>query len=169
MPHFKCLVCNTRFYSTESEADSIGDLCPVCGSLLEPVGELGEIGGYRVVESPGSASRSGASGAGQLIAERVGEIISLDASSSTHEFGSKSKAATLTLSAHERKPSAFAFSGSGGEAVRRRRAPTTAGPPRLPRVLGAFDAGRRRRARRRQRGRFALRFGRRAAQRRGRV
>jgi len=52
MPHFKCLACKTRLRSTESDADLIGDLCPVCGSLLESVGDLGEIVGYRVIETP---------------------------------------------------------------------------------------------------------------------
>ena len=75
MAHFKCLACKTRLQSTESPADPIGDLCPVCGSLLEPVGDLGEIVGYRVIESPDSSSHSGASRTGQLIAGRVGEIV----------------------------------------------------------------------------------------------
>jgi hypothetical protein len=75
MEHFKCLACTTRLYRTDSEADPIGDLCPVCGSLLVPIGELDEIVGYRVVETPGSAWHSGASRAGRLIAGRVGEII----------------------------------------------------------------------------------------------
>jgi hypothetical protein len=75
MPHFKCLVCNTRFYSTESEADPIGDLCPFCGSLLERVGDLGEIVGYGVIEPPGSTLHRGATRAGRLIAGRVGEIV----------------------------------------------------------------------------------------------
>jgi len=75
MPHFKCLPCKTRLYSTQSHADPIGHPCPVCGSLLEPVGNLGEIVGYRLLETRGSTWHSGASGAGQLIADRVGEII----------------------------------------------------------------------------------------------
>ena len=75
MAHLKCLACKTRLQSTESPADPIGDLCPVCGSLMEPVGDLGEIVGYRVIESPDGPSRSGASRAGQLIAGRVGEIL----------------------------------------------------------------------------------------------
>jgi len=41
---------------------------------LEPVGDLGEMVGYRL-ETRGSMWHSGASGAGQLIADRVGEII----------------------------------------------------------------------------------------------
>jgi hypothetical protein len=47
MAHLKCLACKTRLQSTESPADPIGDLCPVCGSLLEPVGDLGEIAADR--------------------------------------------------------------------------------------------------------------------------
>ena len=74
MAHLKCLACETRLRSTESRADPIGDLCPVCGSLLEPVGDLSEIVGYRVIENCGSTSHGGASVAGQLIADRVGEI-----------------------------------------------------------------------------------------------
>jgi hypothetical protein len=75
MPHLKCLACRTRLQSTESPADLIGDLCPVCGSLMEPVGDLGEIVGYRVIESPEGTSHSGASRVGRLIAGRVGEIV----------------------------------------------------------------------------------------------
>jgi hypothetical protein len=75
MPHLKCLACKTRLQSTESPADRIGDLCPVCGSLMEPVGDLGEIVGHRIIETRGGTSRSGASRVGRLIAGRVGEIL----------------------------------------------------------------------------------------------
>jgi len=75
MPHFKCLPCKTRLYSTESQAGTIGHLRPVRGSPLEPVGDLGEIVGYRLLETRGRTWHSGAPGAGQLIADRVGEII----------------------------------------------------------------------------------------------
>ena len=75
MAHFKCLACKTRLQSTESPADPIGDLCPVCGSLMEPVGDLDEIVGYHVIASPDSTSHSGASRTGRLIAGRVGEIL----------------------------------------------------------------------------------------------
>ena len=74
MPHFKCLACKTRLHRAEREADFIGHLCPVCGSLLEPVGDLGEIVGDRVVETRGGTSHRGASRA-RVIAGRVGEII----------------------------------------------------------------------------------------------
>ena len=75
MPHVRCLPCKTRLYSGESQAGPIAQGCPVCGSLLEPGGDLGETVGYRVIETRGSMWHSGASGAGQLIADRVGEII----------------------------------------------------------------------------------------------
>ena len=75
MPHFKCLPCKTRLYSTESQADPIGHVCPVCGSLLEPVRDLAEIVGYRLIETRGRTWHSDASGAGQPIADRVGEVI----------------------------------------------------------------------------------------------
>src|SRR2546422_4002341 len=74
MPHFKCLPCKTRL-GPESQADPIGHLRPVCGSLLAPVGALGEIVGYRLLETRGCTWHSGASGAGQPIADRAGEII----------------------------------------------------------------------------------------------
>jgi hypothetical protein len=74
MAHLKCLACKTRLYSTDSPADPIGDLCPICGSLLEPVGDLGEIAGYRGIETRGT-SHNGASRAGRVIAGRVGEIL----------------------------------------------------------------------------------------------
>jgi hypothetical protein len=50
MPHFKCEGCRTRLYTVAAPADLIGDLCPECGSLLEPVGELAEIVGFRAIK-----------------------------------------------------------------------------------------------------------------------
>jgi hypothetical protein len=52
MAHLKCLACTTRFYRADSEADSIGDLCPVCGSLLEPVGAVGGMAIKRAAQAP---------------------------------------------------------------------------------------------------------------------
>ena len=147
MPDFKCLACKARLYSTESEADRIGDLCPVCGSLLEPVGDLGEIVGYRVIETRGGTSHGGASGAGELIADDVGEIIA------RRELGhARVRLEIESCAAHSVSPRVEAVSsrapGTGDDAVRRRRrAPTTAAPPR---VLQTFDEERHRRGRRRQ-------------------
>ena len=52
MPHFKCLAVQHAPPQRESEADPIGDLCTVRGSLLEPVADFGEIVGYRVAGAP---------------------------------------------------------------------------------------------------------------------
>ena len=151
MPHFKCLACKTSLRSTESAADPIGDLCPVCGSLLEPVGDVGEIVGYRVIETRVSTSHSAASVAAQLISGRVGEIIA------RHELTHARVRLEIEIcDAHSVRPQVQAVSssapGRGDDGVRRRRrAPTTtAAPPRVLGVLGAIDDGRDRRERRRQ-------------------
>jgi hypothetical protein len=108
MPHFKCLACKTRLRSTEGDAGLIVDLCPVCGSRLESVGDLGELVGYRAIETRGSTSPSGASRAVEMIADRVGEIVA------RREFKHsrvrpQSNAATLALSVHDSKPLAVAL------------------------------------------------------------
>jgi hypothetical protein len=73
MPQLKCVACKTRLRSRK--ADPIGDLCAVCGFLLEPVADLGEIVGYRVIETRASASPG------------VSRRSSRDASSRTHKPG----------------------------------------------------------------------------------
>ena len=50
MPHFKCVACKTRLYGAATPADVVGDLCPGCGSLLEPVGKLAEIVGFQSIK-----------------------------------------------------------------------------------------------------------------------
>jgi hypothetical protein len=49
MPHFKCAACKTRLYSAAALTDLVSDLCPGCGSPLEPVGDLAEIVGFRSI------------------------------------------------------------------------------------------------------------------------
>jgi len=166
MSCFECLACKTYLHSTASEADPIGDLCAVSGSLSEPVGGLDQIG-YRVIETGGSTWHSGASGAGQVIRGRVGEIIA------RREF----KHARLRLEiescdAHSLSPIVQAVGvrapGAGDDTVRRRRAGVSVAPPRVPRVLGVFGAGCDR-PNGTGRGKFAFRPGRQAAPRRGPV
>ena len=144
MPYLDCLgVQHAPVQHGNSQADPIGDLCPDCGSLLEPVGDLGEIVRYRVIETRGSTSPHGASRAGRLIAGRVREIIARGELKHA-PIRPESKAATLTLSAQQSEPLALALR-ARAKKPRRRRARTTAAPSRLPRVRLAFDAGRHRR------------------------
>jgi hypothetical protein len=73
MPHFKCVACRTRLHRAAGPAGLVGDLCPGCGSLLEPVSELAELVGFRRIQrrrSPAQASSGGL----QRLADRVGEI-----------------------------------------------------------------------------------------------
>ena len=58
MPHFKCLPCRLRLHRAAGTADLVGDLCPGCGSLLEPVVRLAEIVGFQsITSSPPSRQR----------------------------------------------------------------------------------------------------------------
>ena len=50
--YFKCVTCKARLYSAASPDRLVSDLCPGCGAMLEPVGELGELVGYRSIRLP---------------------------------------------------------------------------------------------------------------------
>jgi hypothetical protein len=52
MPHYKCVTCTTRLMAAGGPPGS----CEGCGSVLEPVGGLSEIVGYRLVKPRGSES-----------------------------------------------------------------------------------------------------------------
>ena len=56
MPHFKCVGCKTRLYSAAALPDLVRDLCPGCGSPLEPVGELREIVGFQSIRQRDAAA-----------------------------------------------------------------------------------------------------------------
>jgi hypothetical protein len=60
MPHFKCTVCKTRLHSPAIPDDSVGHLCPGCGSLLEPVSDLSEIVGFQAITAGDQAGDGGA-------------------------------------------------------------------------------------------------------------
>jgi hypothetical protein len=49
MPHYKCAPCKTRLYSA-TPPELVGDLCPECGALLEPVTRLADIVGFRSIK-----------------------------------------------------------------------------------------------------------------------
>jgi hypothetical protein len=70
MPHYKCVACKTRLYRAASAAHQVRDPCPGCGSLLEPVGELAEVFGFRHVSSRESAA-DGDAREGVLVQARV--------------------------------------------------------------------------------------------------
>jgi hypothetical protein len=74
VPHFKCVACKTRLYSAAAPADLVGDLCPGCGSLLEPVGELAEIVGFRSIKPRDGAAEDSPGGAHERIAGRVDDF-----------------------------------------------------------------------------------------------
>jgi hypothetical protein len=41
------MACKTRLSSSGAPAEMVGELCPGCGGLLEPVGSLVEVVGFR--------------------------------------------------------------------------------------------------------------------------
>lgn len=49
MPHLKCEACRVRLHSPQSPIDGVGELCPACGSLLEPVSRVSELVGLRLI------------------------------------------------------------------------------------------------------------------------
>src|SRR5215211_1618688 len=75
MPHFKCLACKARLYSAAGPDDLVGDLCPGCGSLLEPVGELAEVADFRSIRVRAMAADGGVAGTHQRIADRFGDFV----------------------------------------------------------------------------------------------
>jgi len=50
MPHYKCATCKIPPSRLRAPAELVGDLCPECGSLLEPAAGVAELIGYRTVE-----------------------------------------------------------------------------------------------------------------------
>jgi hypothetical protein len=48
--YFKCVTCKARLYTVARPDLAIRDLCPGCGAMLEPVGELAEVVGYRSIQ-----------------------------------------------------------------------------------------------------------------------
>ena len=47
MPHSMCVACRTRLYRRGAPPEVVGELCPECGGLLEPVSNLAEVVGFR--------------------------------------------------------------------------------------------------------------------------
>jgi hypothetical protein len=53
MAHRMCVDCRIRTQATEECDDSVAQLCPDCGAVLEPVGSLSSIMGFRSISSSG--------------------------------------------------------------------------------------------------------------------
>jgi hypothetical protein len=49
MTYFKCTSCKARLYSVASPDSLARDLCPGCGTSLDPVGELVGARGYHSI------------------------------------------------------------------------------------------------------------------------
>ena len=47
MPQSKCVACKTRLYHRGVPPELVGELCPECGGLLEPVSNLADVVGFR--------------------------------------------------------------------------------------------------------------------------
>lgn len=63
MPHLKCIPCRIRAHSPYPPVDGVGELCPGCGFLLEPVADLSELVGLRATRlDPDSAQEDFDSG-----------------------------------------------------------------------------------------------------------
>jgi hypothetical protein len=75
MPRFKCVACKTRLSSPAGPLNLVGDLCPECGSLLEPVGELSEVVGFRAIKPRDSAALGEAQATHERIADRLDDFL----------------------------------------------------------------------------------------------
>jgi hypothetical protein len=69
MPHLMCVSCRTRHYG----ADRVEDVCPGCGSPFEPVTDLSELVGFRVVSAPDDPQHGFVERLGDLLDRRARE------------------------------------------------------------------------------------------------
>lgn len=75
MPHYKCTTCKARLRVSRTPDELVGDLCPECGSLLEPVADLAELIGFRTIERFDDSVDAAQTPPRQRIADRVDEFI----------------------------------------------------------------------------------------------
>ena len=78
-----------RLHSSAGPATLVGDLCPGCGSLLEPVGELAEIVGFQSIEHREQVPDDGSADGPQRIADRLDALSARRAATLTPEAVSK--------------------------------------------------------------------------------
>jgi hypothetical protein len=75
MPHYKCEACRARLHVSAKSAELVGDACPACGSLLEPVTELAQLVGFRSITSRGGDAATEESERHQRIADLLDEFV----------------------------------------------------------------------------------------------
>jgi hypothetical protein len=75
MPHYKCVACRTRLQVWGSPTELVRDLCPECGSRLEPVAELGELVGLRSIQSGDGADAAAGQRGRRSTAPRIDEFV----------------------------------------------------------------------------------------------
>ena len=76
MLHFKCVECRLRLASSRAPDDGVGEMCPGCGSLLEPVARLAEVVGFQAIGA--SRPREIARDGHRRLARRVRELRELE-------------------------------------------------------------------------------------------
>ena len=75
MPHYKCEACKVRLDVSGSPAEGVGELCPECGSLLEPVAALAELVGLRALKPPNAAADAPQSAPHRPIADLLDQFV----------------------------------------------------------------------------------------------
>jgi hypothetical protein len=75
MPHYTCVECRTRLQVWGSPTELVKDLCPECGSRLEPVAELRELVGLRSIQSGDGAGDAAGQGVRRSSTPRVDEFV----------------------------------------------------------------------------------------------
>jgi hypothetical protein len=68
MPHCMCAACRIRCQTEGNPADVVGDLCPYCGSVLEPIADLSVAIGFRLISLADEATGA------NVTADRPAEI-----------------------------------------------------------------------------------------------
>jgi hypothetical protein len=79
MPHYRCEACKARLH-TGSPADFVGDLCPQCGSLLEPIADLAQLVGYRLIAARDGVTVEPRSALHQQLVNSLDEFVTRRAS-----------------------------------------------------------------------------------------
>ena len=74
MPHLKCEPCRGRVHDVGGD-DQAGGACPECGSLLEPVGDLSELVGLKLLRSATASADAAEPSWQQGIADQLAGII----------------------------------------------------------------------------------------------